>query len=204
MATGIETAAGVYGLVTGTIAIIQTSIAIYDAVQDKSGVTKELRKVSSQIPSIKELLEEAAAQYTSHTLDEQAWIEAGADVKHCNEACQELQDLLQRAYPKADASSLRRVCKNLGNMVSNKGKAAEELLRDIGRHLERLNQRNIITNTKTLEGIKNAVDELFPQSGITQHNIHGQNIGRDLNQSFHGGVGPQFNASGATYHAASK
>ena len=61
MATGIETAAGVYGLMTGTIAIIQTSIAIYDAVQDKSGVTKELRKVSSQMPSIKELLEEAAA-----------------------------------------------------------------------------------------------------------------------------------------------
>ena len=61
MAAGIETAAGVYGLITGTIAVVQTSIAIYDAVQDKSGVTKELRKVSSQMPSIKELLEEAAA-----------------------------------------------------------------------------------------------------------------------------------------------
>lgn len=42
-----DAATGVYGLITGTIAVIDASIKIWDAVQDKFGVTKELRKVAA-------------------------------------------------------------------------------------------------------------------------------------------------------------
>jgi len=195
--SGIETAAGVYGLITGTIAIIDASIKIYDAVHDKSGVTKELRKVSAQMPSIKELLEDAAAQYDAKKLDEQTWLNAGADVKRCHEACQELQDVLESAYPKADLGPVGRVFKNLGNIVSRKGKTAEQLLKEIHGYLELLKHRRIITNTTLLEQIKEAVEELFPKSGVTQHNLYGTNVGGDQNFN-NSGPGHQINGQGST------
>lgn len=199
---GIETAAGVYGLITGTITIIDTSIQIYEAVRDKSGITKELRKVSAQLPSIKELLRDATAQYDAKKLDDQQWVNAASDVKQCNAACQELQDLLNSAYPEVDTGPVGRVFKNLGNIVSRKGKTAEELLKEIHSYLDRLKHQQIITNTTLLQEIKNAVDELFPQSGITQNNVNGPNIGRD--QIFTGGTGPMFNGPGAAYYAGGK
>jgi hypothetical protein len=202
--SGIESAAGVWGLIADTISVIETSIKIYDAVRDKSGITKELRKVSEQLPSIKELLEDAKAQYDPKKLDAQKWVEAGADVKNCIEACKELQDVLDRAYPKAGAGLVGRVFKNLGNLVSQKGRTAEQLLKDIHGYLDLLHQRQIITNTKLLQEVKRAVDELFQQSGMTQiqNNVNGHNVGRDLTYS--GGPGPMFNGPGVTYYAGGK
>jgi hypothetical protein len=43
--SGLETAAAVYGLVTGTIDIVKVSIEIYRAVKDQSGIPEKLRKV---------------------------------------------------------------------------------------------------------------------------------------------------------------
>lgn len=199
---GVETAAGVYGLITGTIAIIDTSLQVYEAVRDKSGITKELKKVSVQLPAIKELLKDAAAQYDAKKLDDQQWVNAASDVKNCKAACQELQDLLTGAYPEASTGSVGRVFKNVGNVVSRKGKTAGELLKDIHGYMDRLRHRQIITNTGLLQDIKDVVDELFSQSGITQNNVNGPNIGRD--QIFTGGQGPMFNGPGASYYAGGK
>lgn len=199
---GIDTALGVYTLITGTITVVDALIQIYDAVQEKSGITKELRKVSAQIPSIKGLLEDAAAQYRENKLDAQVWISAGQDVQHCDEACRELCDLLESAYPEADATKRSRAFKNVRNMASSKGKTAEQLLKDIHGYLELLKHRRIVTNTKLLEAIKETVDELFQNPGITQNNVNGPNIGRD--QIFHGSSGPMFNGPGVTYNAGGK
>jgi hypothetical protein len=198
--SGIETALGVYTLITGTITIVDVSIQIYNAVKDTSGITKELSTVSRKLPSIKELLEDAAAQYNAQKLGEQEWLNAGADIKSCNEACQELQEVLESAYPQPDASKLDRVFKNLGNIVSRKGKTAEQLLKDIYSYLELLKQRRIITNARLLEDIKEAVDELFPKSGVTQNNVHGDNIGRDKKTYTSSGSGHMFTGDNGTYN----
>lgn len=154
------------------------------------------------MPSIQELLEDAAEQSKARKLDTQMWLHAEADVRQCNEACQELQELLQSACPKADAGRLDRVFKNVGNIVSRKGKTAAQLLSEIHGYLELLRQRRIVTNSTALERVKKAVDELFQTPGITQNNVNGPNIGRD--QIFNRSTCPMFNGPGATYNAGGK
>lgn len=181
--SGLETAAAVYGLIGGTVAVIQTSIQIYNAVKDKSGIPEKLRKVSETLPALEELLKGAEAQFNKHQPVEQTWIEVGRDVQRCNEACQELQDLLSKAYPEDEASRARRFVKAATTVFSGKGKTAEQLLKEIQGYLEVLLDRQILTNAALLEDIKATVNELLPQHGHIQNNVNGDNIGRDKKSS---------------------
>lgn len=198
--SGIETALGVYGLITGTITIIETSIQIYDAVKDKSGIPEKLRKVSETLPSLKELLVGAEAQFNKNQPVEQAWIEVGKDVQRCNDACKELQDLLSKAYPEEQASRTRRFVKAAASVLSGKGKTAEQLLKEIQGYLEVLLDRQILTNAALLEDIKATVDELLPRHGQVQNNVHGDNIGRDKKTYTSSGSGHMFTGDNGTFH----
>lgn len=198
--SGIETALGVYGLITGTITIIETSIQIYDAVKDKSGIPKKLRKVSETLPSLKEVLRGAEAQFGRNQPVEQAWIEVGKDVQRCNEACQELQDLLSKAYTEEEASRARRFVKAAATTLSGKGKTAEQLLKEIQGYLEVLLDRQILTNAALLEEIKATVDELLPRDGHVQNNVNGDNVGRDKISYTSSGSGHMFTGNNGTFH----
>jgi hypothetical protein len=204
--SALEAAAAVSGLIGFTIAVIQGSIQIYGAVKDKSGIPERLRKVSDALPSLLEVLEGAKAQFDKDHPPKQAWVEVEKDVKRCQESCQELHDILERTYPKADAGTLGRVFKNMGNLVSRKSKTAEELLKDIHGYLEILKQRQIITNTEKLDDIKNTIDELFPASGIIQNTNSGINVGHNngqiSNQS--GGSGNMFTGPNGNFTFNSK
>ena len=188
--SGFETAAAVIGL---TWTVIDASVQIYDAVKDKSGIPEKLRKVSDTLPSLLELLEGAKTQAGKRQPTEQAWIEVKKDVERCFETCQQLHDILKRAYPEADAGTAGRVFKNVGNLVSRKSKTAEQLLKDIHGYLEILKQRQIITNSALLDDIKKTVDELFPQSGQILNNVHGTNVGGD---QVNNNTGQQFIGTG--------
>jgi hypothetical protein len=199
--SGIETALGVYGLITGTITIIDTSIQIYDAVKDKSGIPEKLRKVSETLPSLKELLRGAEAQFNKDQPDEEAWISVGKDVQRCNEACRELQDLLSRAYPEEQASRARRFAKAATTILSGKGKTSEQLLKEIQGYLEVLLDRQILTNALLLEDFKATVDELLPQHGqVVQNNVNGDKVGRDKKSYAHSGSEHMFTGDNGTFH----
>jgi hypothetical protein len=91
----------------------------------------------------------------------------------------------------------------VGTLLSRKSKTAEQLLKEIHGYLEILKQRQIITNTTLLDDIKKTVDELFLQSGFTQNNVSGTNIGGDqVNNNT--GSGHQFNGPGGTFTFNSK
>jgi hypothetical protein len=200
--SGLEAAAAVGGLIGLTITVIDASIQIYDAVKDKSGIPEKLRKVSDTLPSLLELLVGAETP-TDHTqLSNQAWIEVEKGFKRCHEACRELHDILESAYPKTDTGTAGRVFKNIGNLVSRKSKTAEQLLKEIYGYLDILKQRQIITNAALLDDIKKTVDELFPPPGLTQNNVSGTNIGHNNDQVNNqtGGSGQQFNGPGGTYN----
>ena len=192
-----------YGLITGTIAIIEASIQIYEAVKHDSGIPPKLRKVSEKLPSLVEILKDADNQRKANEPADEKWIEAGNDVKRCHDACQDLQDLLQQAYPKTDANKLVRIYKAIGTVIKHKGKTAEQLLAEISGCLELLTKRHILKNTQLLEDIKNTVDDLMSQPGHSQSNVNGDNIiGDKINGSkFVGGAGQMLNFPGGTYHA---
>jgi hypothetical protein len=187
----------VFDLVLGAIEIIKISNEIYKAVQDKSGIPEKLRKVSEKLPSLLEILRSAEAQYKAGQPDDQAWITARSDVKHCEEACKDLQSLLKSAYPKDDANKVDRFFKGAETVLSGKGKTAEQLLADIYGHLKLLMDRRILTNTTLLQEIKKTVDEIFPKSGITQNNTHGTTVAGDQNFN-NTGSGHQINGQGST------
>jgi hypothetical protein len=198
--SGLETAAAVYGLVTGTIDIVKISIEIYRAVKDQSGIPEKLRKVSDRLPSLVEVLQSAETQYQAGKPDEQTWLKGGEDARRCKDACQELQELLQRAYPKVDAGRVERFFKSTESVLSGKGKTAEQLLAEIYGCLQLLMDRRILTNTALLKDIKKTVDESLPQSGLTQNNFSGPNIGHDQNNYTASGSGHMFTGAGGTYH----
>lgn len=187
----------VFDLIISAIEVVKISVEIYQAVQDKSGIPKRLRKVSETLPSLLEILENAEARYNAGQPDGQAWATAGSDVRHCEEACQDLQSLLKSAYPKVDASKVARFFKGTGTILSGKGKTAEQLLAEIHEHLKLLMDRQIITNATLLQEIKKTVDEIFPRSGITQNNTHGTNVAGDQNFN-NTGSGHMINGQGST------
>lgn len=88
--SGLEIGAAVFGLVVGTIDIIHKSIEIYDAIKDKSGIPKTLRKVSDKLLSVEQLLKGAQVQYREgklNKIDKQIWDNAKQEIEQCKELC---------------------------------------------------------------------------------------------------------------------
>lgn len=197
--SGIE----IFGLIVGAIEIVHTSIEIYDAVKDKSGIPKALRNVSEKLSSVKEILKSVEAQYNEGKLDQQTWANARKDLELCKKLCQELHDFLLDAYPKAGSSSAGRLWKGTTTVLKNKGKSAEALLGEICDHLDNLAKQHIINNTALLEDIKSCLDDLHNTDGVTQsHTGSGHNISGGYNNT---GPGHQFNnPSGSIHFGTSK
>jgi hypothetical protein len=194
--SGLETGAAIYGLIVGTIEIIKVSKEVYSAVKDKSGIPRALRATSDKLGPLLELLEGAKENEPA----EQVWVEVGKEVQRCNQACKELQELLLKAYPKEDAGSFRRFVKGTGTVVSGKGRTAEKLLKEIQECLDVLVDRQILTNADLLAKIKATIDELLPQSGYTQNNVHGDNINGDKKTYKSTGSSHMFTGDGGTYN----
>jgi hypothetical protein len=202
--TEVAAVAAVYGLITGSIAIVRLSIDIYNTVQDKSGIPQRLRKVSEQLQPLEGLLVSARDQYDSQKLDQQIWDDTKDGFSRCKELCEELHDLLSKVYPKEDASESNRLWKNTKTVLSNKSKTAEQLLKEIWDYLDVFAKKGIITNTTLLREIKEVVDELFSQSGNnfyysgTGDQVAGNKIAGS--QYTQGDNGRQIFGSIGTYH----
>ena len=200
----VAAVAAVYGLITGSIAIVRLSIDIYSAVEDKSGIPERLRKVSEKLQPLEGLLRNAQDRYDGEQLSHQIWEDAENDFKRCNGLCEDLHGLLAKAYPTQEDSKAGRLWKNTKTVLSGKGKTAEQLLKEIWDYLDVFAKKGIITNTALLREIKEVVDELFPQSGNTfNHSGIGDQVAGDKingNQYKQGDNGRQIFGSIGTYH----
>ena len=207
--SGLEIGAAVFGLVVGTIDIIHKSIEIYDAVKDKSGIPKKLKKVSDKLSSVEKLLKGAQAQYNEgklNKIDRQTWDDARQEIGQCKELCQELHQLLLSAYPDAGSGRVGRVWKGTQTVFSNKGKSAEALLKEIWEHLDTLAKQQIINNTALLEDIKTLVQELCPDATTKgTQDVHGDVQGDVIHtingdKNVNSGSGQMFTGPGGTYN----
>lgn len=200
----VAAVAGVYGLITGSIAIVRSGIEIYVAVRNKSGIPDRLRKVSERLKPLEGLLESAKDQYDSQKLDQKIWDDAEDDLKRCQELCHELHDLLIKVYPEDEATKSVRFWTSAKAVLGGKSKTAEQLLREIWMYLDIFEKKGIVTNMALLREIKDTVDELFPSSGSTlNHSGSGDNVAGDKftgNKYQQGDNGRQFFGSIGTYH----
>jgi hypothetical protein len=169
--SGLEASAAVFGFIAGAIDITHKAVEIYGAVEDKSGIPKALRKVSDKLPSIEGILRTAEAQCKGLKFDEiDEWTlrDMKRDVEACKYTCQELQDLLLSAYPKAGSGKTGRLLKGTKTVFSNKGKTAEGLLQEIREYLELLASRRVFDNAVLLKDIKSLVDETPKEGDLTK------------------------------------
>jgi len=196
----VATGAAVYGLITGSLAVIRAAIDIYGAVQNRPGIPKKLQKVSDSLRSVQTLLESAKSQYDGENLEEQVWIDAEKDFERCEELCKELHDLLDKAYPSDRGSKTGRFWKNTKTALSGKSKTAEQLLKDIWENLDVFAKRGIVTNTRLLRELRNVVEELSGDSSISDtfnHSGIGDQIAGDKvagNKYQQGDNGRMYNA----------
>ncbi|KAK5137428.1 hypothetical protein LTR08_009006 [Meristemomyces frigidus] len=150
---GLKVGAAVFGIVVGTIETIETSIECYDVIKDKSGVPKALRDVSEKLPSIRDLLMSAEAQYMDGKLEQSTWDDAKEYVEHCKQLCKEMRELLISTSLKDETGRAVPLWK-VTTMV-----LAEQLSKELWLYLELLAKRQIVTNTALLEDIRAFVHE---------------------------------------------
>jgi hypothetical protein len=167
MATGLEVGAAVFGLIAGAIDITHKAVEIYQAVEDKSGIPRSLKKVSEKLPSVERLLKDAEAQWKVSGLDK-IDEQTTREFEHCKELCQDLHDLLLSIYPKASSGKGGRLLSGTKTVFSNKGKAAEGLLKEIRECLDTLTSRQIVSNAAALEELKSIGKKLLKGEGYTQ------------------------------------
>jgi hypothetical protein len=104
-------AIAIFGLLAGSIALIETSIDIYRAVQDKDDLETKLRKVADKLPQVGELLKTVEYEYHAGASEEATSVQASLTLEKCRDDCQAIHDIFASIFPQADASSTKRLWK---------------------------------------------------------------------------------------------
>jgi inactivated superfamily I helicase len=193
--SGFEAVAAIIGVVAASAECIKIAIAIYKDVKDTSKVPPTLQKVAARLSIIKELLDNAQHEAENKRPNANAWQESEACLLRCEKWCRELQSLFEKAFPQQPDSTRQRFWKSFENVVTSKGRKAEELFKDIYKELEFLSQQRIVTSHELLQEIRSAVDDLGRgDDGTFQHFGSGaQNINKGRDNTINSlGEGSQF------------
>lgn len=96
------------GLISSIITIINTSIQLYQAVDDVSGLPKSFRDVAGRLPAIQHTLEEALRRLAEG--EEHACSNVGLYrmLESCHKKATALQTILQSVIPDANTSLIKR------------------------------------------------------------------------------------------------
>jgi hypothetical protein len=144
--SGFEGVAVIVGFVASSAACIKIAITIYKDVKDTSKVPPTLQKVAGRLSIIIELLDNAKEQADNKRPNVKAWQDSEACLRRCEEGCKELQSLFEKAFPQQPNSTQHRLWKSIENVITSKGRKAEELFRDIYLELEFLSKKQIVTS----------------------------------------------------------
>jgi hypothetical protein len=169
--SGVGEASAIFGLITGSIDAIKLAIEIYKAADGNAPA--RIQKVADQLPSIQELLENARDTKDEH---DGIWRTVAKEVDACGRACQALEHIFDKAFPKEGAGKVRRVWNATGVIFTGKRSEAEGHMAVIHKTLAVLKGKLIITNTRLLEELKTAVDELNDDEGGIYHYGPGDNV----------------------------
>jgi hypothetical protein len=169
--SGVGEASAIFGLVMGSIDAIKLAIEIYKAADGNAPA--RIQKVADQLPSIQELLENARDTKDEH---DGIWGTVAKEVDACEQACRALENIFDKAFPKEGASKVRRVWNATGVIFTGKRSEAEGHMAVIYKCLAVLKGKLIITNTKLLENLKTAVDELDGDGSGINHSGSGDNV----------------------------
>jgi hypothetical protein len=178
--SGAGEASAIFGLVTGSIDVIKLAIEIYNAA--KGGAPDRIKKVAEQLPSIRDLLENA--RDTKNEYDN-IWKTVEVDVGTCEKACKALKTIFDKAFPEEGSGKMYRAWNASAMIFTGKRSEAEDHLGTIYKSLAILKGKLIITNTFLLEKLKSAVEELDGNESGISHSGSGDNVVNNRDGTIH-------------------
>lgn len=162
MSAGVPEAAAVFGLVTGSISLVKLTYEIVSSAKGRAPSWAEVMK--AQLPNVQSLLEDA--QNTKHEHDSVWKQEQVRDsVIKTESSCNALQKIIEEVCPDDETGRRQRVWIATKAVLRNKKRDAQSSLMQIYQGLDVLKGHLIITNTKMLEDLKLALDNLQDDSG---------------------------------------
>jgi hypothetical protein len=195
--SGVAEASAIFGLVTGSIDVIKLAIEIYEAA--KGGAPRRIEKVAEQLPSIRELLENARDTKNEH---DDIWKTVELDVNACEKACKALKAIFDRAFPEESSGKMHRAWTASAVIFTGKRSEADDQLAAIYKSLAMLKGKLIITNALLLEKLKTAVETLGGDESGIDHSGSGDNVvnNRDGTFNYTKGDNNKIIGSIGTYH----
>lgn len=162
MSAGVPEAAAVFGLVTGLISLVKLAYEIISSAKGRAPSWAEIMK--AQLPNVQKLLEEAQKTKQEHGY---VWEreQVRDSVIKTEYSCKALQKIIEEVCPDDETGRRQRVWIATKAVLRNKKRDAQSNLMEIYQSLDVLKGHLIITNTKMLEDLKLALDNLQDDSG---------------------------------------
>lgn len=160
-ATVVGEVGAIVGLISGTIAIVNTTATFYDSFKDVNGQPEEFRSIASKFPLVLEILEAAKEDEAARRLDESVRSEAENNIKACTEKVKALQKIFKAVLRHDDDNWLERYKKAIVGL--SKGKRAEELMKEIMGHIELVTCDRLMgtATTTQIEKLQGAIQEML-------------------------------------------
>lgn len=177
-------AALIFGLISGTITIINTTKQVYDATRDQAGLPKAFRTVADRLPLVQVTFQKVENQ-RGRTAEETA---AMIDVlKSCKARSADLQAIFKEVQPREGADRIERYYKAVRTI--GKGKSVEALFSEILKDLQLLYGNSVAGLGEAIDALK-AVEPSVPSERGAYHNYG------SAPQNIHNGPGDIHSVSG--------
>ncbi|MCJ1270776.1 hypothetical protein MMC22_010673 [Lobaria immixta] len=189
--SGVE-AIAVSGVISSIISIVDGTKKVYDAATDARGLPEAFRKVASQLPIIRHILDSAKQHIDDGGVDEDSCKGVKPVVEACEKKAEKLDTLFQKAIPQDGTRGLERNCK-----AAEKLRERNEVLSLMIEMLEGVRhlacERGIKTANKAQQDqIVEAVSELLAVLASVPEDVY-QDTGLTNTNT---GSGTQYNAKG--------
>ena len=99
-------AAFVIGLISGIIAIVESTKKVYDAAKDDKGLPKAFREAAQRLPFVNHILGIVEGKVKGNSPDEALYETMEPVLGACKEKTMRLQEVFEKCIPDAKASTI--------------------------------------------------------------------------------------------------
>ncbi|OQE41012.1 hypothetical protein PENCOP_c005G01792 [Penicillium coprophilum] len=148
------------GLISGLIAIIDTTVKIYSAASDASGLPEAFRDASARLPLVRETLQTALQNLEMSDADDSLYQATKPVLDGCKQKAECLEEVFRKVVPFASASRMVRYLHAVRTL--GKGSLVESLMQGILRDIQLLAHSRLLklATDEQLEELAQAEDEV--------------------------------------------
>lgn len=182
------------GAISGTIALIEAAVKVYNAATDASGLPEAVRGVAQRLPLAKDILQTTKSQVEAGEPDEDLCEEMIPILKGCKERVERLERIFQKVIPDANAPRKDRYVSAIKTI--GKGKQVESLMKEILEDIQLLVGNRVMKSKKEIGSLEKAIEEMSTLQPTTYEEswVQIDQCGSGL-QAVHTSTGPEHNSN---------